>query len=121
MDHSITFTTIEPPGAFNSIANDINDSGEIVGHYNGQTMGFLFSGGIYSSIKPSDNLKILEVNGINNYGQIVGSYSGGSGSHGFVTPAIPEPATIELLGIGLAGLACAEVRRRQRKLNVSGR
>ncbi len=37
------------------------------------------------------------------------------------TEPIPEPTTIALLGIGIVGLACAEVRRRRKKKAIEKR
>lgn len=42
----------------------------------------------------------------------------GSGGNGSVPEPVPEPATVALLGIGLAGLTGAEVRRRLKKKAV---
>ncbi len=42
----------------------------------------------------------------------------GSGGSGSVPEPVPDPATIALLGIGLAGLAAVEIRRRLKKKAV---
>ena len=64
-----TYTTIDPPGSTNSLPTGINDLGQIVGTYetsSGQPLGFLYSGGTYTTIDPATN--------INDAGQIVGIY-----------------------------------------------
>ena len=49
-----TYTTIDYPGAPNSFATDINDSGQIVGEYTfvglGDRQGYLLSNGVFTSI-----------------------------------------------------------------------
>jgi uncharacterized membrane protein len=62
---SFTFSTINPPGSTYSIANGINDSGQIVGLYTtgpspGEVeYGFLLSGGSYTTIDvPGSELTI---------------------------------------------------------------
>ncbi len=50
-------------------------------------------------------------------GEELGGGAGG-GMSGEIIPSIPEPTTIALLGIGLTGLACTEVRRRRKRIAV---
>ncbi len=71
----LTFTTIDFPGSNGTNALDINDFGDIVGSYSGQTNGFLLSGGIYTTINPSVNAVISVATGINNNGVIVGYFN----------------------------------------------
>ena len=47
-------------------------------------------------------------------GNIVGEYYDGSYHHGFIA-AIPEPATLSLLAIGML-MACRRQRRYQRRM-----
>ncbi|MGC1092817.1 MAG: hypothetical protein WA905_08790, partial [Pseudolabrys sp.] len=74
------------PGATDTTAEGINNSGQIVGYYSGSdgTHGFLYSGGAYAKLDASSP-GITRAGGINNSGQIVGSYVGESAQqHGFI-------------------------------------
>jgi probable HAF family extracellular repeat protein len=80
------FTTLAVPGATDTTAEGINNSGQIVGYYSGSdgTHGFLYSGGAYAKLDASSP-GITRAGGINNSGQIVGSYVGESAQqHGFI-------------------------------------
>jgi hypothetical protein len=50
--------------------------------------------------------------GINDAGQIVGFFFSNTGEHGFLATAIPEPATLTLLSVGLAITGLGMMRRR---------
>src|SRR5260370_10426505 len=72
------FTTIDFPGAPNSFATDINDSGQVVGEYQygasfGIRYGYLLSDGVFTSIIFPGSVFTRAV-GINRYGDIVGDY-----------------------------------------------
>jgi uncharacterized membrane protein len=72
---TITWTTIDYPGASETIVNGINNNGGAVGFYltSGTLHGFLLSGGIFTTIDyPGAYLTNAE--GINNEGDIVGTY-----------------------------------------------
>src|SRR5215472_7204635 len=52
---SYNFTTIDFPGATQTIANGLNDHGDIVGRYldsNGVFHGYLLSGGTFTTLDP---------------------------------------------------------------------
>jgi probable HAF family extracellular repeat protein len=82
-----SFTTIDVPGAPNTNAQGINDSGQIVGYFWGfgpAAQGFVFTGGNFTTFNVPGAVYTLP-NGINNSGQIVGSFFDASGvAHGFV-------------------------------------
>lgn len=72
-----TYTTIDFPGAVESGAAGINNLGQIVGGYalpDGSRHGFLYSGGVFTTIDDPNGLTSSEAVGINNAGQIVGAY-----------------------------------------------
>lgn len=77
---------IKPPGATSSVAEGVNDSGQIVGTYdkNHRGHGFLYDNGTYQTID-YPNAIFTEALGINNNGEIVGVYWDQSGGiHGFM-------------------------------------
>ena len=82
-----TFTSFSDPNATDgTVPDDINDSGQIVGHYTGTDNnfhGFLYNVGSSSYVTLTDPLGTSTyANGINNSGLIVGFYGDFSASGG---------------------------------------
>ena len=75
-DSAYSFTTIEVPGARDTQALGINDSGQIVGRFVDATgaHGFVDTGGSFTTIDVPENPGSagIAATGINNNGQIVG-------------------------------------------------
>src|SRR5208282_961277 len=87
MSATLSYKTIDPPGSTYSVAESINNKGQIVGFYQnstGQEYGFLDSGGIYTTIDPPGGIQAIPT-AVNAKGQIVGTYADtGSVSHAFL-------------------------------------
>jgi probable HAF family extracellular repeat protein len=83
---SYTFTTIDDPGATNTWAYGINDTGQIVGTFGNSPAahGFVTDGATFTTIDVPGATRTYAT-GINNYGQIVGYFDDATGTHGFVT------------------------------------
>ncbi len=79
-------TRIEVPGARETLAYGINNSGQIVGEYYdaaGGRHGFLLSDGSYTTLDVP-GARVTIAHGINDTGQIVGYYFDATGTHGFL-------------------------------------
>jgi uncharacterized membrane protein len=81
-----TFMTIDYPGAYMTTPTAVNDSGSVVGYYLdsqfGSNHGFLYAGGVYSTIDDPEGTTFPE--GINNSGEITGVIEVGQTEiHGF--------------------------------------
>jgi hypothetical protein len=75
------------PGYTDTQPWDINDSGTIVGRSDGE--GFVFTGGVFSSLVHPDATNGTYISGVANDGTLVGSYwlsdgAGGGAFHGFI-------------------------------------
>lgn len=99
---------------------DINDSGQVVGSFDGSPIVWSSSNGIIylnTVINPSQDWKLIEASAINEKGQIAGTGINQSGQTRalLLTPrsgeAVPEPMTIG--STLLAGAGLAYLRRRQ--------
>src|SRR5579864_4435980 len=101
----ISLSTVDVPDANATIAQGINDTGQIVGGYNSQgNHGFLFTG------KTLATLPAALAHGINDIGQIVGLSIDAAGSHGFLdtsgsfsTIDVPGASFTEAFGINDTG------------------
>jgi uncharacterized membrane protein len=108
-----TFSTVDVPDVFNTVARKINNRGQVVGFYRvfqgGPTHGFLLEEGVYTSID-FPNAKETRALAISNNGQIVGDYVDSDNNvhafsltgNDFVTVAIPG-VTQNTGGLGFMG------------------
>ena len=119
-DISFIFTTIDVPGATNTLAGGVNNFGHIVGYHaqtNGIFHGFLDVGGMFSVIDDPNAISGTGASDINGSDQIVGSYNFTDpnhpleGAHGFllsggVFTAIdyPAPGVSSTTPVGVNGL-----------------
>lgn len=81
-----TATTIDYPGAYNTICYGINNSGEVVGQYvdtEGFYYAFEYENGTYTIMDPP-GATYAGAGAINNLGEIAGVYTDAEGSHGFI-------------------------------------
>ena len=115
---SYAFTTVDDPkGILGTVANGINDAGQIVGSYvdnNGKSHGFVLSNGVYTTVDVPFFAQTW-VTAINNTGAIAGYYSDASGTYGFIYSggtytylSDPDPNNVldtEITGINDAGQA----------------
>ena len=97
-------------------ATGINNAGDIVGYFtdaSNVTHGFIDVGGIYTTIDAPNAFGSTQVLGINDIGDLVGTYVDAKDltTRGFVASPVPEPDTLALLGVSLAGTV---ILRRQR-------
>ena len=90
-----SYTTIDFPGASQTVIAGINNSGQVVGGYqlaDQSRHGFLDVGGVFTTIDDPNATSGSEATGINNLGQIVGAYNLNTpeaghifeGAHGFL-------------------------------------
>jgi probable HAF family extracellular repeat protein len=112
---SLTFKTIDGPGAIKTEAHGINDHGQIVGSYVDPAImshGFLLDNGHFTNIDASTlGARDTEAFGINDHSQVVGWYRDTAGNvHGFLFSGgsyspidFPGATGTQAFGISLGG------------------
>jgi len=82
----LTFEDLDVPNAGTTVANGINDKGQIVGLFRGAsgTHGFLLSKGQFATIDVIPGASDTEAYGLNDKGDVVGKFLDSSGEHGFL-------------------------------------
>jgi uncharacterized repeat protein (TIGR01451 family) len=104
------FIDLDFPGAVNTVARGLNDSGRVVGYYEDTgfiTHGFEWDGTFTSLDVPGAN--VTDAYGINNSGTVVGMFNDSSGNHGFVyngtyqTLDVPDAISTSANDINISG------------------
>ena len=118
--------TFEVSGSTNTVFLGLNNVGQEVGTYidaNGTMHGLLFDTATQgvTNVDDPNGLGTTTINGINDRGQLVGFYVGGDDfTHGLLVTSVPEPASLAMMGIGLAAAVGYNHRLRAKKARATG-
>ena len=112
---SVSFTTVNYPGATTTAVEGINSSGELVGIFTDSTgdHGFIDNGGTFTTINvPGGAAGTTDAFGINGSGQVVGSFFDSSSNlHGF----LDSSGTFSQIDDTSAGVTGTGSRRNQQR------
>ncbi len=111
------FTYLNAPGAVMTQAFGLNNHGQVVGDYvdgADQMHGFIYQGGLFTTLDAPHGLGTTTINGINDLGQVVGFYVDANGNTiGFAAVPVPEPSSLVLTALGAAACAGFGLNRRR--------